>query len=648
MRDGTRCWCLLLWLMPTVLIADWPGIQGPAWNGHSTEEILPNWPTTGPELLWAYTMGQGYSSVAVHGDWCVTQTQDTLSQYIVGLRVQDGAEMWKHRCGSPYEAFGVYPGPRSTPTIQGNLVYFTTPAGLVGCLELQTGHPKWSQQIITDEEAQGVGFGYAASPLVLSGLVLVPCGGAGTSVLALDANTGNIVWQAGTGPASYCPIQPIELEGETLLVAYLQNAQMILNLRGEILWEQQISIGYDEHATLPVYAEPWLVFAAPFRAGATAFRLQWAKSASGERTLQVDAGWSQLQFSNDVTSCVTQRGLLFGFDLRDAQSKAHRPSRGEFRCLDIETGDVLWSHPEIGQAGIIALDQRLLLFNDRGEILLADVSREGGQIVSRAQVFRDEVCWTRPALADGRLYVRGREQLVCLRVSADAAARAGTGPRKYLADLPAPRRVSWNWLINGEREHPLMPPERTELLLWYFAGLIGVVLPALLLSKISYGWRTIQPQDHVARSCWLMALLALLTTPLFNQFFNQFHTLGSNLGTDFCFTWPAGLFGLLQGTVLASCRASQDRNNKSHYWQARAWGCVWLLVSLGYYIALRSSSLPLQWVFLVGYLPALAVTVWTARLTLRAANSWLVVFSLLLGYSTLFWTATAFEMLRLG
>src|SRR5262249_37940520 len=134
---------------------------------------------------------------------------------------------------------------------------------------------------------------------------------------------------------------------------------------GKALWQQRLSTGYDEHSSIPAYEEPLLVLSGPFKAGATAYRLQWEDGADGERSLNVSAAWSQQRFSNDVNSCLARDGLLFGFDLRDPQSKAHRPSRGEFRCLDMQTGEILWSNNDIGQAGIVAVaNSRLLLFND--------------------------------------------------------------------------------------------------------------------------------------------------------------------------------------------------------------------------------------------------------------------------------------------
>lgn len=576
--------------------------------------------------------------MAVVGDRCVTQMQTALGQFVVCMRTSDGTTLWEQACGTPYEAIGIYPGPRATPTIAGNRVYYATPEGQIGCLDLNTGQRLWSREIVTDFEQQGIGFGYAASPLVMANRVILPCGGKGRGVLALDANTGQAAWTTSDEPASYSPIVPIHLDGELLLVAYLQNAVAIIAPRGKVLWQQRLSTGYDEHSSIPVYSEPFLVLSAPFKAGADAYELRWKVSEAGERSLNVTAAWSCQQFSNDVNSCVARDGLLFGFDLRDPQSKAHRPSRGEFRCLDIHSGEILWSSSEIGQAGIIAVaNNRLVLFNDAGQLLLADVSRDGCTIRSKADVFPGEVCWTRPVLSDGRLYLRGSSRLVCLKLGPHLdQSTADDNPVRRLADLPKFKVAAWHWLLNGEREHPFMPPDWSELWKWYLAGLVCALLPGMLLARLWYSSKSTEKHRQMTCACQLTIGCALVSTPLLNRFQDQF-----------VFTWPAGLFAALQGTLLASQRLALEPKNRTHYWQARFWGFAWLLLSFGYFWTLRRSSLPLEWVFLVGYLPALPVSVWTARQALQPGRSWSMTLGIVGGYSVLFWGAVGFDALRL-
>src|SRR5690606_38135822 len=126
--------------------------------------------------------------------------------------------------------------------------------------------------------------------------------------------------------------------------------------------------GYNEHAAVPVYREPYLMVMAAFKGGSTLYRLKTQEGDDGATGVSVELVRSSDELSNDVASSVLVDGFVYGFDLRDVQAKLHRPSRGTFRCVELESGEVRWSSDEVGHANVIAADGKLILFNDRGEL----------------------------------------------------------------------------------------------------------------------------------------------------------------------------------------------------------------------------------------------------------------------------------------
>jgi hypothetical protein len=113
----------------------WPFIRGPDFNGHSAEIHLANsWPSEGPPVLWNRPLGQGYSAFTAAGNRVFTQYQTLGGQYVICLNADTGQTLWEYRYDWPYEAGGVYPGPRATPTLADGGVYFAAPSGMVGCL----------------------------------------------------------------------------------------------------------------------------------------------------------------------------------------------------------------------------------------------------------------------------------------------------------------------------------------------------------------------------------------------------------------------------------------------------------------------------------------------------------------------------------
>jgi outer membrane protein assembly factor BamB len=202
----------------------------------------------------------------------------------------------------------------------------------------------------------------------------------------------------------------ITLRGRRHVVAFLENALVSVELEtGRPLWKHVFSRGYDEHAASPLYEEPLLMVSSPFRSGSQTYRLEIGEPDSadaGPPEVSAKRVWHSRKMSNDVASSVLVDGYVYGFDLRDIQSKAHRPSRGKFTCMELATGDVRWTTDRVGHASLIVADGKLILFNDSGEVLLARASHEGYEELARTQVFGDEICWTAPAGSPWKSRVR--------------------------------------------------------------------------------------------------------------------------------------------------------------------------------------------------------------------------------------------------
>ncbi len=341
-------------------------------------------------MLWSRALGQGYSGFVASEGRLYTQYQTLAGQFVVCLDAETGRAIWEYRYEWAYESMGLYPGPRATPTLAEGRVYFAAPSGLVGCLST-AGELLWSVNLVEKFAGRGTGFGFAGTPVVRRGRVLLCVGGPGASMAALDARTGATVWQAGDDPASYVPAMPIEFEGREQVVGFLENAIVSYDLAaGRPLWRRALLRGYNEHAAWPVYREPYLWLSGPFRSGSQLLEL------TGGEAPQVRPVWQTKLLSNDVCSSALADGCLFGFDLRDAQAKLHRPSRGEFRCLDFVSGAQRWSTDRVGQANVLVADGKLILFDDRGELILARVNTQRYEELARVSLLGDEINWTAP------------------------------------------------------------------------------------------------------------------------------------------------------------------------------------------------------------------------------------------------------------
>src|ERR1051325_1492136 len=134
---------------------DWPQWRGPHRNGISEETgLLKQWPQEGVPLLWRATgIGLGYSTPAVVGDALYLLGNEGLDdEFVEALAVKDGKRIWSSRLGkvgNPNQK-PKFPAARSTPTVEGNVLYALGSDGDLACLELKTGKVHWQKNLRTE------------------------------------------------------------------------------------------------------------------------------------------------------------------------------------------------------------------------------------------------------------------------------------------------------------------------------------------------------------------------------------------------------------------------------------------------------------------------------------------------------------------
>ena len=151
MKRRARLMALLVTLsVAGVFAADWPGYLGPRRDGTSTEKgILRTWPKEGPKVLWTVPLGAGFAGPAVsRGKVYLLDRDDKVGDI---LRVYDfatGKELWNFAYDAPgrFE----FPGSRTTPTVDGNIVYIAGPLGDLHAIDINTHKPVWRKNIWKD------------------------------------------------------------------------------------------------------------------------------------------------------------------------------------------------------------------------------------------------------------------------------------------------------------------------------------------------------------------------------------------------------------------------------------------------------------------------------------------------------------------
>ncbi len=606
----------------------WPFVRGAAFDGHSPEiHLAERWPASGPPVLWVRELGQGYSALVASGDRVYTQAQSLAGQFVYCLDADSGETIWRYRYAGPYQLAGVYPGPRATPTVSDQFVYFAAPDGLIGCLTCESGNLVWSRNVVEDYQGDGgVGFGFSCSPTLVDGMVLLPVGGLGASIVALDADDGSEIWTAGDDAASYSPAYPITLDGRSLVIGYMENSLVFHDRStGELLARRELSAGYDEHSAWPIYAEPNVWLSGPFRAGSQLLEL----SASAEND-RIQTVWDSAVLSNDVVSSVLVDGHIYGFDLFEAQSKTHRPSRGKFRCIEMSTGSVNWSQgsgrhrrslektgaaaQEIGQAGIVAADGKLILLNELGDLILLRADAQRYDELARASVLKGQITWTPPTLHRGRVYVRNHSRAVCVYVGEEDLLRTDA-PVLEVADLPQQEYRDWATLILAvEPEYAFDIPTNEWMWNWFVASLAILIVAELggLLTKV-----LLRPLLRNFDSRSIGRLMAFVVGVVGT-------TILSRSAGDFVFTWPVCLFVAFANAASPARNEHVTRHRVLPALTKRIPLLCFIVTSVAYFLVCRRLSLVFEWSYLAGFVAALPLLQIQKRLAGRIAW-WLIL-----------------------
>jgi outer membrane protein assembly factor BamB len=305
----------------------------------------------------------------------------------------------------------------------------------------------WQRDLDGEYQVEMPTWGLAASPLIEGDLLILQIGGAGGAcMVALDKLTGKERWRALDDRASYSAPIVIDHAGRRLLVVWTGDHVAGLDPRtGEIHWQvdfppKRMPMGI----ATPVHHQNY-VFVSGFFDGSLLLQLEpdrpavreiWRRCGPNER--ETDS------LQSIISTPILRDGHIYGVD-----------SFGELRCLDLLTGDRVWTSldavPQARWATIHFVENgdRTWMFNERGELLISRLTPQGFNEISRAKLIepttgqlpqRGGVCWSHPAFANRCIFARNDQELVCasLAAPAGAAASGAASPDAAAALQPAP------------------------------------------------------------------------------------------------------------------------------------------------------------------------------------------------------------------
>jgi outer membrane protein assembly factor BamB len=378
----------------------WPGLWGPARNG--TSAALRAMPPRSVKELWRHPAAGGYSEIAVAGGRAVTMELRDGVDFVVARDALSGREQWSARIGPTYKGHGGSDdGPISTPTLDGNDVFAAGPHGQLVALDVATGRERWRQDLVQAFGATVPGWGFAASPLVEDGLVLVPTGGpASRGLLAFERATGRLAWSAPhTKSTGYSSAIAATIAGTRQIVIAAGDQIFGVAPDGKLLWSIAGPGASKEVANSPVVLPDDRVLLT-FWEDAMLIKISRRDGA-----LSAAEVWRSPRLRGFNGPTIYRDGLLFGF------------AGPQLVCLDSATGDVRWRE-KTGEGTLVGIGpQMFLLGQTSGELRIIEASPTGYTESFRTRVFTSEVrSVTGPSFVEGRLYARNLKEIVAFEL----------------------------------------------------------------------------------------------------------------------------------------------------------------------------------------------------------------------------------------
>jgi len=412
----------LLMAQAAVQADNWPQWRGPKGDGISAEKDVPTKWSISENVIWKTPLeGKGHSSPVVwrNSIFVTTALSNKQERMLLKLDARTGKVVWQrtvvtasleymHRENSPAS---------STPVTDGQYVFTSFQDGKradLQCYDFK-GKRIWEVQPLAFNGEHG----YSYTPLLYRDLVIFDCRQEGeAALLALEKTTGTIRWRVEPSKARISHITP-------LLVNDGHRTQVI------------VSGSNETRSVNPETGETWWWCRGPSDVAV-------AGLSYGDGLVFVTAGYpdrNRMGVRVDGNGDVTETHIAW----RSRRQVTYVPSpvyhdghfysvldEGILCCFNAQTGETVWDQRLEGRfrSSLVMADENIYATNDKGVTTVFRATPKGFECVAVNDL--QEFCYTTPAIAEGRIYVRTGSHLFCIGQSGAKEASSETAHAKAL------------------------------------------------------------------------------------------------------------------------------------------------------------------------------------------------------------------------
>ncbi|MHC4116414.1 MAG: outer membrane protein assembly factor BamB family protein [Planctomycetota bacterium] len=391
---------------------DWPHYLGP---NYDLKPGVGQFTATSATKVWDAKVGTGMCSVTVAEGLLYTMGNDgkkddrdksKQKDSVYCLDAGTGEQKWTF----DYQCFlqpNLHPGgPSATPTIHEGKVYTISKLGHIFCLDAKTGKEIWRASGEQWQPEQRW-WGFAASPTIVGDVAVYNVGDRG---LALNRNTGQVLWKSEENVVAYATPKPLpKTMFKRSAVALLTNREFLVldpaTGKSVATYEKTWKEKSNCNGTTP-YIHKGQIYLVHSAHGLSRLSLDGDKFT--QDWLSEDA-----KFPNEWYAFNTH--VIHGDSIYFLTKGRGSTGMGLIR-IDAETGKRKSFDDKYAFGNLLGVGDKMIMLSEAGELIWGDLADAGFEETHRQKIL-EGLCWSKPILLGNRLYARDAEgTVVCLEL----------------------------------------------------------------------------------------------------------------------------------------------------------------------------------------------------------------------------------------
>ena len=406
--------------------SNWPNYLGPDKNAVSPDPtpLADSWPAEGPPELWSHKLSPGHGGAAIYDGKVYLMDRFAGRKDLLQVLDLKTGELIKE---AEVESAGRvnFPGSRGVPSVTEEHVFASGPMGLVTAWKRDDLSQLWSIDVVKELGSEPLFFGYSVQPQVYGDLVIISANAEDANVVALDKDTGKVVWKRGGlfGSLASPIIQKFQGRDQIFYISQelpekpgKGGEPSVAGLdpeTGEVLWRYQ---GYAQNLPITppaVVDDQTLFLTGGYKGGSQLVKFDGENKPVGKMVSK----WG----AHLCPPVVHDGHVYFLTHENGTVKKKNTWSEHGLNCMTAD-GEILWisgEEPMFGRGSMIFADGKLIIRDSYyGKLYLVKPDPAGFKQLASANPFghdrRNLERWGPLAISNGLLLIRDEREIKCL------------------------------------------------------------------------------------------------------------------------------------------------------------------------------------------------------------------------------------------